>query len=94
MGVADEDFGQRVAAVVVLRDVNQSLSLSKLRTDLRGTLSGYKLPTLLYVALELVKTASGKVRKEALRKDIFQSGRYVNDIQVYMPTTLTTQAKL
>src|SRR5688572_13409582 len=48
VGVADEDFGQRVAALVVLRE-QQNISISRLRNDLRSSLSGYKLPTLLCV---------------------------------------------
>src|SRR4051794_37425821 len=70
MGVADEEFGQRVAAVVVLKDLSKTLSIESLRNSVRGTLSSYKLPTMLYVAQELKKTASGKVPKKALRAEI------------------------
>jgi acyl-CoA synthetase (AMP-forming)/AMP-acid ligase II len=94
MGIADEDFGQRVAAVVVLRDVQQTLSLVKLRNDLRETLSGYKLPTALYVAPELAKTASGKIQKKALRTEIFDSGRYEDVIQRYASKSSGIRAKL
>lgn len=94
MGVADEEFGQRVAAVVVLRDLNQRLALAKLRNDLRSIMSSYKLPTLLYVSQELPRTASGKVQKEALRKDVFDSGRYVDQIEVYLPAKTVMRAKL
>ncbi|KAH8879724.1 acetyl-CoA synthetase-like protein [Thozetella sp. PMI_491] len=84
VGVPDEEFGQRVAAIAVLRKM-KSLSLTKLRDDLRASLSGYKLPTLLYVADELPKTISGKVQKRALGKDIFESGKYRGCIQVFVP---------
>ena len=95
LGVADEEFGQRVAAVVVLRDVNGgNLRLKKLRDDLRGTLSGYKLPTVLYVTPELVRTASGKVQKKLLRQEVFESGRHVKEIQVFDPARRDVRAKL
>lgn len=82
MGVADEEFGQRVAAVIVLRD-RDFLMLNALRDDLRKSLSGYKLPTLLYLAEDLPKTVSGKVQKIALRKEVFDSGRFEDRIQKF-----------
>jgi len=86
MGVADEEYGQRVAAVIVLRDMSW-LTLTKLRNDLRGSLSGYKLPTLLFLADNLPKTISGKVQKIALRKEIFDSGKYDANIQRFVSGT-------
>lgn len=94
MGVADEEFGQRVAAVVVLKNLSKTLNIEKLRNDLRATLSSYKLPTLLHVAQVLEKTASGKVPKKALRTEIFESGRYTKEIQVYWPHTSSIRAKI
>lgn len=44
VGVEDEEYGQRVAAAVVLRgDLRDSLGIEELRGDLRGCLAGYKL---------------------------------------------------
>lgn len=94
IGVADEEFGQRVAAVLVLRDTTQKLSLSKLRNDLRSMMSSYKLPTMLYLAEDLVKTASGKVQKKALGKEVFESGKYVQDIQIFAPTRNSIRSRL
>lgn len=91
VGVADEDLGQRVAAVIVLRDAT-SLSITELRNDLRGSMSGYKLPTLLYVADNLPKTTSGKVQKAALRRDVFDSGIYDSAIQRFVPRASSSQA--
>ncbi|KIW94368.1 uncharacterized protein Z519_04344 [Cladophialophora bantiana CBS 173.52] len=74
VGVEDEEFGQRVAAAVVLQpNALQSLTLGKLRHDLRTTLVGYKMPTLLRVVNELKKNATGKVVKKVLVKELFPS---------------------
>lgn len=75
VGVADEEYGQRVAAAISLRKdrtAKRSLSIDKLRKDLRGLLTGYKLPTLLRVVDgELPKNVSGKVLKKVLGPQLF-----------------------
>jgi malonyl-CoA/methylmalonyl-CoA synthetase len=72
VGVEDEEFGQRVAAGIVLRtDVRQYLTLDELRTDLRDCLAGYKMPTLLRIVKEIPKNATGKVVKKVLINDLF-----------------------
>ncbi|OAL34549.1 hypothetical protein AYO20_06179 [Fonsecaea nubica] len=75
VGVEDEEFGQRVAAALVLQPDNpkapRDLTLEKLRRDLRGTLAGYKMPTLLRVVNELKKNATGKVIKKVLVQELF-----------------------
>lgn len=74
VGVEDEEFGQRVAAAIVLKpDGPQDLELNALRRDLREVLAGYKMPTLLRVVGELRKNATGKVIKKALVKELFPS---------------------
>ncbi|KKP04712.1 hypothetical protein THAR02_03192 [Trichoderma harzianum] len=73
VGVPDEEYGQRVAAAITLRDNYQepSLRLEKLRADLRSRLAGYKLPTILRVVKDFPKSASGKVVKRVLGKQLF-----------------------
>jgi len=72
VGVEDEEFGQRVAAAVVLRENGpQTLSIDKLRQDLRTSLAGYKMPTLLRIVKELRKNATGKVMKKVLAGEYF-----------------------
>lgn len=75
VGVADEEYGQRVAAAITLRKdriAKASLSINELRKDLRGLLTGYKLPTLLRVVDgELPKNVSGKVLKNVLGTQLF-----------------------
>ncbi|KAJ4347412.1 hypothetical protein N0V95_005461 [Ascochyta clinopodiicola] len=85
VGVADEEFGQRVAALVALQeedltdsfldnygDAEHILTIEDVRRDLRDRLAGYKLPTLLRIALgELPKTTTGKVQKKILGPRFF-----------------------
>ncbi|KAK2803504.1 putative NRPS-like protein biosynthetic cluster [Emmonsiellopsis sp. PD_5] len=84
VGVADEEYGQRVAAAVSLRDdqvryacdgngrVGASFTLEDLRRDLRDKLAGYKMPTLLRVIEgELPKSGTGKVVKKVLGPKFF-----------------------
>lgn len=84
VGVADEDFGQRVAALIVPR-TQQDITITQLRNDLRSSLSGYKLPTLLCVMEDLPKTASGKVQKAAIRERVFESRDFEGVIQRFVP---------
>lgn len=75
VGVADLEFGQRVAALTNLRgDQNtyssgsggRQLTIDNLRKGLRSRLAGYKMPTILRILDgELPKGQSGKVQKEA-----------------------------
>ncbi|KAH8811031.1 hypothetical protein F5884DRAFT_897531 [Xylogone sp. PMI_703] len=71
VGVEDEEFGQRVAAAVVLKKQRKSLSIDELRRDLRQSLTAYKMPTMLRVVEELPKSATGKVSKKNLAPQIF-----------------------
>lgn len=94
VGVDDLEFGQRVGAIVTLRDDQdlvslgreeggQGLTIGKLRDDLRDRLAGYKLPTLLRVLEgELPKTASGKVVKKVLGMEVFPVPGWGGDAKV------------
>jgi malonyl-CoA/methylmalonyl-CoA synthetase len=62
VGVADEEWGQRVAAAVVLAD-GQSLELDELRDWGKELMAPYKVPTLLKVLTALPRNALGKVTK-------------------------------
>ena len=61
IGLPDEKYGQRVAAVVQLRD-DEQLTLEGLREFLRTSLSGYKLPRALTVVAEVPRNATGKAQ--------------------------------
>ncbi|KAL4925368.1 uncharacterized protein BDV17DRAFT_284047 [Aspergillus undulatus] len=87
VGVEDEEFGQRVAAVVVLKRDSDSggLELEKLRMDLRGSLAGYKMPTILRVVRgEIPKNGTGKVQKKILGPKYFgENWRKDESVQVW-----------
>jgi malonyl-CoA/methylmalonyl-CoA synthetase len=71
VGVADAEWGERVAAAVVLKD-GHALDLPALRTWARELLAVHKLPSRLLVLEELPRNAMGKVMKPALTP-LFQS---------------------
>jgi malonyl-CoA/methylmalonyl-CoA synthetase len=108
VGVEDDEFGQRVAAAVKLREDQHTyscqshedgkqLTIDDLRKDLRGRLAGYKLPTLLRVLKsELPKTASGKVQKKVLGPELFPYPGWerVSEIQAWRNPRVKVMAKL
>ena len=78
VGVANEQWGQKVSAVVVL-DATHKMSgkggkqwgVMDMRRALKDVLAAYKIPQELKVVEELPKNAMGKVNKKALVKEIF-----------------------
>lgn len=92
VGVEDEEFGQRVAAAVLLNSQQVKsqvpktyLAIDQLRADLRKKLPGYKLPTLLrVVARELPKGPTGKIQKKVLGPKLFPVPGWtgIPDVQV------------
>lgn len=110
VGIPDDEFGQRVAAVVTLRsdEIAQKfyrehrrdptkLHIDDLRSDARSRLAGYKLPTLLRVSKEEIpKSPTGKVVKKTLGPQYFPTGKYVDDpaVQMWRSSKPSRQAKL
>ena len=68
IGVDDDDFGQRLAAFVVLRPGHQ-VTPDDLKTHVKDRLAGYKVPRDMTVLDELPRNATGKVVKRALADD-------------------------
>ena len=60
VGLPDERFGERVAAVVRLRSDAGGLGLDDLVSHCRGHVAGYKLPRQLLLVDEVPLTAAGK----------------------------------
>jgi acyl-CoA synthetase (AMP-forming)/AMP-acid ligase II len=84
VGVEDEEFGQRVGAVLAVREA--SVTLAKVRNALRGQLAGYKLPTVLRVMQgEIPKGATGKVQKKILGPKLIPTPGYeeMPEVQVW-----------
>ncbi len=67
VGVDDEDFGQRLAAHVVVSEGAEAPSADELRQYVRENLARYKLPRDIYFVDELPRNATGKVLKRELR---------------------------
>ncbi len=65
-GVEDEAFGQRLKAVVVLRD-GRSTDAEELRAYVKANLAGYKVPREFEFIEELPRTSTGKVLKRELK---------------------------
>ena len=73
VGVPDPEWGERVAAAVVLSD-GHSLDLSSFRAWARESLAAHKLPSRLLVLDSLPRNAVGKVIKPALAAMFQTSG--------------------
>jgi 3-oxocholest-4-en-26-oate---CoA ligase len=59
VGVPDERWGQRVAAVIQVRP-GEEVTLESLQEHCRTRIAGYKLPRVLHVVDEVVRSPSGK----------------------------------
>jgi acyl-CoA synthetase (AMP-forming)/AMP-acid ligase II len=60
VGAPDETFGQRVAAVVQLREGAAEPSLDDLQAHARERIAGYKVPRQVTVVDAVQRTAVGK----------------------------------
>jgi 3-oxocholest-4-en-26-oate---CoA ligase len=67
VGIPDGKYGHAVAAVVELRD-GHALDLEDLRTFLRSTLSGYKLPRAMTVVGKVPRNPAGKAQYPQARE--------------------------
>jgi acyl-CoA synthetase (AMP-forming)/AMP-acid ligase II len=65
-GVDDEKFGQRLKAVVVLRD-GAALTDDEIKKHVKANLAGYKVPRDVEFMDELPRTSTGKVLKRELK---------------------------
>jgi fatty-acyl-CoA synthase len=66
-GVDDEGFGQRLKAVVVLRE-GVSVTEDELKAHVKANLAAYKVPREVVFMDELPRTSTGKVLKRVLRE--------------------------
>jgi acyl-CoA synthetase (AMP-forming)/AMP-acid ligase II len=65
-GIDDEQFGQRLKAVVVLRD-GAALTEDEIKKHVKANLAGYKVPRDVEFMDELPRTSTGKVLKRELK---------------------------
>ncbi|RIB07082.1 putative peroxisomal AMP binding enzyme [Gigaspora rosea] len=68
VGIEDQEWGQKVGAIIVLKNQESKLDLKQLREFAKDKLAHYKLPTLLKVINEIPRNAMGKVNKKELVK--------------------------
>jgi len=68
VGLPDEEWGERVAALVVPADPETSPDPGDLREALRGRVADYALPKTIAVTDTLPRTASGTVDRDGVRK--------------------------
>ncbi len=72
IGVPDATWGQRIVAIVRLADrpeVDRDSAVTELRAHCRAQLAGYKTPREIRIVAEpLLRTASGKLRRNLLRE--------------------------
>lgn len=67
LGIADETYGEKIAAVLVLKE-NAALTLEELREFGKDKLAAYKLPTVLKLMEALPRNVMGKVVKGEVKK--------------------------
>jgi fatty-acyl-CoA synthase len=65
VGVSDDEFGQALAAFVVLH-VEATLTPNDVRAHVRGHLARHKVPRQVVFVAELPRTSTGKVLRVAL----------------------------
>jgi malonyl-CoA/methylmalonyl-CoA synthetase len=70
VGLPDEDFGEKVAAVVVLKEGRGSVAPEVLVGYCRERLAPYKCPRDIAVAPELPRNAMGKILKNRIVEDL------------------------
>ncbi|MCU0495187.1 MAG: o-succinylbenzoate--CoA ligase [Chloroflexaceae bacterium] len=71
VGVASPEWGQQVAAALVLREGDANVE--SILAFCRAQLAGYKQPRLVRVVPQLPRTASGKIQRTALQ-ELFRDG--------------------
>jgi len=76
-GVPDEDYGERLLALVEPHD-DTSLAVSDIQGFLKGRLNGFKLPRRIEIRRNLPREDSGKILKRVLRAPYWDgTGRQV-----------------
>lgn len=60
VGVPDERWGQRVAAVIQANEGAQAPTLESIQDDCRQRISGYKVPREIHIVDEIMRSPSGK----------------------------------
>jgi malonyl-CoA/methylmalonyl-CoA synthetase len=67
VGLSDDDFGQKIAAVVVLKK-GKTMTLESLREWGKSRMANYKIPRQLFIYDTIPRNAMGKINKKELIK--------------------------
>ncbi|MEC3957668.1 SDR family NAD(P)-dependent oxidoreductase [Nocardia sp. CDC153] len=78
IGVPDADFGQRLAAAVVLKTGSRT-SAAALQRHIKSTLANYKVPRDITFVPELPRTTAGKLRRQQLPEVIARAAAFDTD---------------
>jgi malonyl-CoA/methylmalonyl-CoA synthetase len=68
VGIPDEDYGEKVTAVVVLKKDHGQTKPEEIMEFSRKHMAGYKCPKQVFIALELPRNAMGKIQKDVLQE--------------------------
>jgi long-chain acyl-CoA synthetase len=74
LGVADDDYGESVAAVIELLP-GRTTDAEAIRAWLRDRIAGFKVPRLIEFATDLPREDSGKIFKRKLREQYWPSSK-------------------
>jgi len=69
IGCLDDEWGEKVTAVVILRD-GKTATETEIIAYCRQHLASYKIPRRIVFATELPRNALGKVQKAKLRQSV------------------------
>jgi long-chain acyl-CoA synthetase len=72
IGIPDEQWGEAIHAVVVLKDGAAEFSVEEIRSHCRKMIAGYKCPRSVEFKPSLPLSAFGKVTKNVLREPYFK----------------------
>jgi len=75
LGVDDEQYGQRLAAFVVLRD-RAAATPETLRAHVRDNLANYKVPREIVLLDELPRGGTGKIARRELQAMLGAPGNF------------------
>ncbi len=73
VGIPDEDFGEKVAAAVVLKEEMKHVDPEELITYCKSKLASYKCPKLVFKLESLPRNAMGKIQKHILQRDLISA---------------------
>jgi len=71
VGLPDQTWGQKIAAVIVLRKDADDLTIEQLRDWCKDRMPRYSTPTELRILQEMPRNVMGKVNKKDLMKKVF-----------------------